>query len=101
MAIKSKEINRAFIYCFVLTLGLGSMNFGYANGVFNSFFVDFEFIYGIETYDDRKFWSSFITGICSTGAAIGAFTIASFIKWGKRNCIFLTNAIMIVGCSMT
>jgi len=45
MALKSKEINKAFIYCFVLTLGLGSMNFGYANGVFNSLFVDFEFIY--------------------------------------------------------
>jgi MFS family permease len=76
------------------------MNFGYANGVFNSFFVDFEFIFSIETYEDRKFWSSFITAICSTGAAIGAFTIGSFIKWGKRNCLHLANAIMIASCLM-
>jgi MFS family permease len=93
-------LNSGFILGFVLTVGIGAINFGYSIGVFNSLMVDFFIVFGIPE-EHQAFWASFITSVTSIGAAIGALTCGPFQRYGKKNCIHVTNAILIVGCSLT
>jgi hypothetical protein len=36
-----EPINKKFLISFILTVGIGAMNFGYSIGVFNSLMFDF------------------------------------------------------------
>ena len=93
-------MNKGFLVAFILTIGIGAINFGYSIGVFNSLIVDFIFVFEISPAD-KDTWSSLITSICSLGAAIGSFTSGPFAKYGKKNCIHATNVILAIGCSLT
>ncbi len=39
--------------------------------------------------------------LCSLGAAIGSLTAGPFTKFGKKNCIHVSNLLLVVGCSLT
>lgn len=93
-------MNKGFLIAFILTVGIGAMNFGYSIGVFNSLIVDFLYVFEIPD-NDKETWSSLITSICSLGAAIGSLTTGPFAKYGKKNCIHVTNVVLTIGCSLT
>ena len=92
-------INKGFLIGFVFTVGLGTINFGYSIGVFNSLIVDFMLVFGIKP-EDRDFWSSLITTVCSLGAFTGAIFAGAFVKFGKKKCIHVNNIILMVGCAL-
>ena len=93
-------INKGFVLAFVLVIGLGSIQFGYSIGVFNSMQVDFLQVFEIPTKDE-DFWKSLITSACSLGAAIGSLFSGPFQRFGKKTCIHATNLILIIGCGLT
>ncbi len=39
-----EPINKKFLISFILTIGIGSINFGYSIGVFNSLMYDFLYV---------------------------------------------------------
>ncbi len=44
-----EPINKRFLISFILTVGIGVINFGYSLGVFNSLMFDFlEIVFGIK-----------------------------------------------------
>jgi len=90
-------INKGFLIGFILTVGLGAINFGYSIGVFNSLMTDFLLVFGIEK-DDRGFWSSLLTTICALGAFTGSISAGAFVKFGKKKCIHVNNIILAIGC---
>jgi MFS family permease len=69
--------------------------------VFNSMQKDFLGVFDIYKPADRDFWVSLITTLCSLGGAIGSLTSGPFMKYGKKNCILVTNVIVIIGASLT
>jgi MFS family permease len=94
-------INKGFLLSFIMVIGLGAVNFGYSIGVFNSMQKDFLGVFDIHLENERTFWVSMITTLSSLGAAIGSLTSGPLMKIGKKNCIHLSNAIVIVGASLT
>lgn len=90
-----------FLVSFILVIGLGVVNFGYAIGVFNSLQKDFMVVFNVETEADRKFWSSMITTLCSLGLAVGSLTAGPLASIGKKNCIFIANILVAIGCTLT
>ena len=85
---------------FIVTIGIGSINFGYSVGVFNSLMVDFFHVFQIPS-ESQGFWKSLITSICSVGAAVGSLTAGPFARFGKKTCIHVANLILIIGCGLT
>jgi MFS family permease len=94
-------IKKGFLLSFIFVIGLGAINFGYSIGVFNSMQKDFLIVFDIKSKEDRDTWVSIITTLCSLGAAIGSLTSGPFMRFGKKNCIHVTNLIIIIGCSLT
>ena len=94
-------VKKGFLLSFILVIGLGAVNFGYSIGVFNSMQKDFLGVFDIHLPEDRSFWVSMITTLSSLGAAIGSLTSGPLMKIGKKNCIHLTNAVVIIGATMT
>jgi hypothetical protein len=41
-------INKGFLIGFILTVGIGAINFGYSIGVFNSVMYDFLMVFGYD-----------------------------------------------------
>ncbi len=86
---------------FILTVGIGAMNFGYSVGVFNSLMFDFlRFVFNKDIVD-KDFWSQLLTGICTLGAAVGALSSGSLTNYGKKKCIHFANIVLIIGCLLT
>jgi len=94
-------INKGFLLSFIMVIGLGAVNFGYSIGVFNSMQKDFQGTFDIHLQSDRDFWVPVITTLCSLGAAIGSLTSGPLMKIGKKNCIHLCNAVVILGATLT
>ena len=92
--------NYGFLLPFIVTIGIGSVNYGYSIGVFNSLMVDFFHVFEIPI-SNQDFWKGLITSICSVGAAIGSLTAGNFAKFGKKKCIHAVNIILIFGCGLT
>ena len=92
------KINKGFLIGFILTVGIGAINFGYSIGVFNSLMYDFLMVFGYTNNKDQDFWSSLLTTICSLGAFAGALTAGPFVKFGKKTCIHVNNIILTIGC---
>ena len=93
-------VKTGFLLSFILVVGLGAINFGYQIGVFNSMQKDFLIVFEIPA-EDRNTWIKIIVTICSLGAAIGSLTAGPFTKYGKKNCIHITNLLLVIGCGMT
>mmetsp|Transcript_32703 Transcript_32703/g.28971 ORF Transcript_32703/g.28971 Transcript_32703/m.28971 type:complete len:477 (-) Transcript_32703:66-1496(-) len=88
----------------MLVISLGMFQFGYGIAFFGSFFGVLHSQYTknsdpvISSEDD--FNSIVITAI-PIGAAIGAFTGGIFANLGRRNAIFIANAIICIGAAIT
>lgn len=96
--LSSSGINKGFLIGFILTVGLGAVNFGYANGVFNSMLVDFFGVFKIEKKDEN-FWKAAVTAISPIGAAIGCLFCGPVSqKLGKKLSIHLANVLLVIGC---
>lgn len=100
-SISETGIKKGFLISFIMVIGLGAVNFGYVIGVFNSMQKDFLGVFDINLKEDRDFWISMITTLSSLGAAIGSLTSGPFMRFGKKNCIHVTNGLVIIGASMT
>ena len=86
---------------FIIVVGLGAVNFGYAIGVFNSLMKDFLYVFNITDKSEQTLWSTLITSICTVGLAVGSLFSGPFARFGKKNCILICNVILIIGCSLT
>jgi MFS family permease len=79
-------------------LGIGAIQYGYSIGVYNSMQVDFGYLFGWNTEDDRNLWNALITSICALGSAIGSLIAGPPAdRYGKLKCIHVTNVIVIIG----
>lgn len=98
---RERSIKTGFVLGFVLTVGIGAVQFGYSIGVFNSLMVDFFTVFEIPA-DDLDFWKSLINSVCQIGAAVGSLTCGPFVNiFGKQKCILGANIILAIGCGMT
>jgi hypothetical protein len=57
------DYKTGWLLCFVLTVGLGSLQFGYMNGNFSNLQDDFAVIFSWDS-DEQKSMSAIITAIC-------------------------------------
>lgn len=93
-------IKKGFLISFILTVGIGAVNFGYSLGVFNSMMVDFLNVFEIAD-KDVAFWKGAVTSICSLGCAFGSlFRGPLGPMLGKKRCIHLANLLLIIGCAL-
>ena len=96
--LTASGINQGFLIGFILTVGLGAVNFGYSLGVFNSMLVDFFGVFKIDK-DGEKFWKPAVTAISPVGAAIGCLFCGPVSqRLGKKLSIHLANVFLIIGC---
>ncbi|CDW77776.1 sugar transporter family protein [Stylonychia lemnae] len=93
-------VRTGFLYAFILTIGIGSFQFGYSIGVFNTLQNDFAYLFEWDK-DKQNLWSSVITSICSVGSAVGSIGVGVFVKYGKKNCILFANILVIIGAGIT
>ena len=102
MIIRTSEsaINKGFLMGFILTVGIGAINFGYSLGVFNSLMFDFLNVFEIIDPKSRDSWSALLTAVCQLGAAVGSLSAGAFVKYGKKNCIHVNNILLSVGCAL-
>jgi len=96
------SINKGFLLSLIFVVGIGAINFGYAIGVFNSMQVNFLRVFGyIDKSDtDQDQILTAMTTISSIGMAVGAFCSAPVTKFGKKNCIHVTNLLVLVACGL-
>jgi MFS family permease len=86
----------------IFTVGIGSINFGYGIGVFNSMQDDFIFVFGYsaKSKSEKDEILTTMTTITLVGMGIGALFSGPFMKFGKKNCILFANIFVIIGCSL-
>jgi predicted MFS family arabinose efflux permease len=80
----------------ILVVGIGGINFGYAIGVFNSLQVEFVRVFQFKEEKDADKAKTAMTTISSIGMAIGALTSGPLTRFGKKNCIYMTNGLVIL-----
>ena len=96
--------NNLFLYSFLITISLGTFQFGYSIGVFNTLQVPFAGIFGwyeFQVGQEPDFtsannWSTIITSVCTVGSAFGAIGSGSLVKYGKLKCIYMTNILVCI-----
>jgi predicted MFS family arabinose efflux permease len=77
-------------------VGIGGINFGYAIGVFNSLQVEFVRVFQFKEEKDADKAKTAMTTISSIGMAIGALSSGRLTRFGKKNCIYMTNGLVIL-----
>ena len=88
-------------------VGIGAINFGYAIGVFNSLQVEFVRVFEFKSEEEADHAKTFMTTMCgrhlwtsSIGMAIGALSSGPLTRFGKKNCIHMTNGLVILACGI-
>jgi MFS family permease len=95
------QVNKGFLLALIGVVGIGVLNFGYSIGVFNSMQVAFLRVFGYDDNDkDGDKVVTAMTTIASVGMAVGALFSGPLTRFGKKNCIHVTNLIVILGCGL-
>lgn len=85
---------------FTLVIGIGAFQYGYSIGVYNTLQDDFALLFNWDE-DEKNFYSSLITSICSLGSAIGAIACGSFNSYGKKTAMHFTNLLVVIGAGIS
>jgi MFS family permease len=103
-------INKGFLYGWVITLGLGALSFGYSIGSFAQDAKTFLCLYYSTSRNDKvvlndtdydlNIMSGLASSLVQIGGTIGSITAGAFAKYGKKNCIHITNLITVIGCCL-
>lgn len=96
------RIKKCYLYGLLMTIGLGTIQFGYSIGSWNSANDAYVFLQGWDKKSDKatKF-QTFATAFTILGAAIGALFSGPLLKLGRWNCILYTNFLVVAGCALT
>ena len=95
-----KHINMCYLFCLLITISFGTIQFGYSIASWNT--ANDAFV-RLQNWDKEKA-TSFQTQaqtITTLGAAIGALFSGPVLSIGRWNCILLTNLFVIVGAGLT
>lgn len=97
---KLPRANLVFLNLYVLTLGLGGINLGFAfagnNQTANILAAKFEW-----DEEETKFYNSIVNFSAVLGLAIGSFSGGLIIPWGRRKTLLLFNGLTVLSIALT
>lgn len=96
----TEGINSCYLLSLLLTVSIGTIQFGYMIGSWNS---------ASGAYAKKDNWDDdeantkimIVQSVTTGGAAIGAFFSGGIAFLGKLKCIYITNAVLVVGVCLT
>lgn len=93
----SKKIyNAGYLFSLLMTMSIGTIQFGYSIGSWNTAQAPYTMYRGWQK-DDATNYQTLIQSITTAGCAIGALFAGPFASYGRWKCILATNGLVLIG----
>lgn len=89
-----------YLTCVLLTISLGTIQFGYSIGCWNTASGAYGKRIGWDD-DEKTYQNTLIQSLTTAGSAVGALFSGPALGLGRWNCIVITNLFVVIGCSLT